>query len=356
MASQTLSPIDHVVEPNAATAIDKLGVVMTNAGIGSTGVITGGAFNGTVGATTASTGAFTTVSATTVTSAVNGTVGATTPASGVFTTLSATNMDSTIIGANTPAALTGTTVTASTAFSGPTTGVTAGTGAATGVVGQTIGDMVFGTATTAVVTMTIAAPCVVTWTGHSFSSAVPQPVVFTNSGGALPTGVTSGTVYYTVPSSITTNTFQIATTIANAFTPTSISSSGTQSGTQTGTAGAVMANTVVIDVSGLNLTAGDWDVWGEIVWNANAATGATKLEASLNTTAATLATAGAVRGSSYTAFNQISALATNGFPSLTLPPTIVNVSTTTPVSMCVKGTFSSNTLGAYGFVMARRRR
>lgn len=60
------------------------------------GAVTGattGAHNGTVGATTPSTGAFTTVTATTVTAATvgthNGSVGATTPSTGVFTTLSA---------------------------------------------------------------------------------------------------------------------------------------------------------------------------------------------------------------------------------------------------------------------------
>lgn len=59
--SQTLSPVDHVVEPNARIAIDQLGIVMTNAGIGSSGTITAGAFNGTVGATTPAAGTFTTL-------------------------------------------------------------------------------------------------------------------------------------------------------------------------------------------------------------------------------------------------------------------------------------------------------
>lgn len=52
------------------------------------GTFTGGAFNGTLGATTPSTGAFTTLTSTG--GALNGTIGATTPASGAFTTLSAT--------------------------------------------------------------------------------------------------------------------------------------------------------------------------------------------------------------------------------------------------------------------------
>ena len=87
-------------------------------------------------------------------------------------------------------------------------------------------------AATATVTITIAAPGVVTWSNHGLSTGTP--VVFTTTG-ALPTGITSGTTYYAVV--ITANTFQIASSVANAIaaTPTVITTSGTQSGTHTGT-------------------------------------------------------------------------------------------------------------------------
>lgn len=234
-------------------------------------------------------------------------------------------------------------------------GATAGTASVAGNVGEAMGDMVFGTATTATVTLTQANPGVITWTAHGFSTAVPQPVVFTTSG-ALPTNITAATVYWTVPSSVTTNTFQIATTVANAFVPTPIdTTAGSNTGTQTGTAGTKMATGTAINVTGLNLTAGDWDVWGEIVWNANAATTWTLLEGSISQTSATLATSGAIRGTSYSSLSQISAAATNGVSSILLPPTIINISATTPVYLVVKGAFATNILGAYGNIMARRR-
>jgi hypothetical protein len=87
-------------------------------------------------------------------------------------------------------------------------------------------------ATTATVTITIATPGVVTWTRHTLSTGTP--VVFTTTG-ALPTGITSGTTYYAVV--VDTNTFQIASSVANAIaaTPTVITTSGSQSGTHTGT-------------------------------------------------------------------------------------------------------------------------
>lgn len=83
----------------------------------------------------------------------------------------------------------------------------------------------------ATVTMTIATPCVVTWTAHGLSEGMP--VVFTTSG-ALPTGITAGTVYY-VGRSPATNTFNVSTTRANAAAGTFVATSGTQSGTHTGT-------------------------------------------------------------------------------------------------------------------------
>lgn len=80
----------------------------------------------------------------------------------------------------------------------------------------------------ATVTMTIASPCVVTWTTHGLTTN--DPVVFTTTG-ALPTGVTAGTIYYaTVTGS---NTFTISSTVGGA----AINTSGTQSGTHTAATG-----------------------------------------------------------------------------------------------------------------------
>lgn len=79
---------------------------------------------------------------------------------------------------------------------------------------------------TSTVTITIASPGVVTWTGHTFLAN--SPVVFTTTG-ALPTGLTPGTTYYVV--SPVADTFSVSATIGGA----AINTSGTQSGTHTGT-------------------------------------------------------------------------------------------------------------------------
>jgi hypothetical protein len=73
-------------------------------------------------------------------------------------------------------------------------------------------------------TMTIASPAVVTKTAHNLENGMA--VVFSTTG-ALPTGVTAGTVYYVINKA--TDTLQISTTSGG----TAVNTSGTQSGTHT---------------------------------------------------------------------------------------------------------------------------
>jgi hypothetical protein len=81
--------------------------------------------------------------------------------------------------------------------------------------------------TNSTVTITIASPGVVTWTGHGLANG--QPVRFLTTG-ALPTGITAGKVYFV--KNAATNTFQISATSGGS----AINTSGSQSGTHTGIA------------------------------------------------------------------------------------------------------------------------
>jgi hypothetical protein len=74
------------------------------------------------------------------------------------------------------------------------------------------------------VTMTIASPAVVSWTGHGMPAG--WPVKFSTSG-ALPTGVTAGQVYYVIATGLTANTFRFSATPGGA----AVNTSGSQSGT-----------------------------------------------------------------------------------------------------------------------------
>lgn len=88
------------------------------------------------------------------------------------------------------------------------------------------------------VTMTLAAPGVITYAAHGFSAGTP--ITFSTTG-ALPTGITGGTVYYV--RSVSTDTFNIYDTAAHAIAGGAtgqITTSGSQSGVHT-------ANTYGID-------------------------------------------------------------------------------------------------------------
>jgi hypothetical protein len=99
---------------------------------------------------------------------------------------------------------------------------------------------------TATVTITIATPGVVTWSSHALSTGTP---VFFTTTGALPTGITASTTYYVI--AVDTNTFRIATSLANAIAGTAVNTSGSQSGTQTGNRNAITQALSVQSVTGV---------------------------------------------------------------------------------------------------------
>lgn len=79
---------------------------------------------------------------------------------------------------------------------------------------------------TAVVEITVATPAVVTWVGHGLTAG--SPVVF-SSTGALPTGLTAGTVYYVIASGLTTDAFSVSATSGGSAIATTAAGSGVDS-------------------------------------------------------------------------------------------------------------------------------
>lgn len=75
-----------------------------------------------------------------------------------------------------------------------------------------------------------AAGAVLTSPGHGLAAG--QPVRFSNEGGALPTGLTAGNVYYVIPTGLAANTFQVSATPGGA----AITTTGAGTGTHTVTA------------------------------------------------------------------------------------------------------------------------
>jgi microcystin-dependent protein len=78
------------------------------------------------------------------------------------------------------------------------------------------------------VTITIATPGVVSLTSHGFQTG---DMIYLTTTGALPTGLSQNTIYYVI--NVTSSTFRLATSAANAAAGTAINTSGTQSGTHT---------------------------------------------------------------------------------------------------------------------------
>lgn len=232
---------------------------------------------------------------------------------------------------------------------GNTPGTTTNDNAAAGNVGEVKSSTCPSSATTATVTITIAAPGVVTWTAHGFTTACP--VVFTTTG-TLPTGITAGTVYYVVPGgTLTTNTFQIATTIANALAGTSITTTGSQSGTQTGTAGGAEATTVALGLTGLALTAGDWDCYGTLTRGLAASTSVTLLKTSINTSIAD----GALNTGTMKQFATAANVMANDNTQI-VGPVRVSISATTNYFLVGDDTFTVSTNKTYGTLRCRRMR
>jgi hypothetical protein len=78
----------------------------------------------------------------------------------------------------------------------------------------------------AVTSISNATPAVVSYTAHGF--VLNDPVVFSTSG-ALPAGLTAGTVYYVISAGLTADAFQVSLTAGGAAINTTDAGSGTHS-------------------------------------------------------------------------------------------------------------------------------
>lgn len=167
------------------------------------------------------------------------------------------------------------------------------------------------TPSASVVAISIGVPGIVTWAGHGLA---PNATVVPSTTGTLPTGLVAGTTYYVVGSSITTNTFKLATSVANAKAGVAITTSGSQSGVHTLTAnldaatnciGAYLevevpsASFVTLpsptgfgNVVTISLPAGDWDVQGSTVFASQTLTEVTEMHTGLSLTSNALDRAG----------------------------------------------------------------
>jgi hypothetical protein len=115
------------------------------------------------------------------------------------------------------------------------------------------------------VTISNGANATITWATHGLTPG--SPVHFTTTG-SLPTGLTVGTNYYVCTLNFAVGSFTVSTTLANAFAGTAVTTSSAGTGTHTANSAVILASGSPIDVAGILLTAGDWDVWANLAVSA----------------------------------------------------------------------------------------
>jgi hypothetical protein len=235
-----------------------------------------------------------------------------------------------------------------TASPGQIPGTTTNDNASTGNVGEYVQSVA--THGNSTVTISQAAPGIITWAAHGLNIA--SPVNFTTSG-ALPTGLTVGTNYYACSTSFAAGSFAVATSVANALAGTCVTTSSAGSGTQTAVSSVTITTGTAFDVTGISLTAGDWDI--DVVggfFPANT-TSVTQVVTSISSSSSALNTAVGRLGvitSAATIFDG----ATQS--QVSLPPYRISLPSTTTIFMEGQSTFSLAGNVAFGIIRARRAR
>lgn len=237
-----------------------------------------------------------------------------------------------------------------TAAVGQLPGTTTNDDAASGKVGEFITSQ--GTNGTSTVTITNASPGVVTWASHGLNIA--SPVNFTTTGG-LPTGLSVGTNYYVSSQGFAAGAFSVSTTVANALAGTSVNTSSAGSGTHTALSNVILATGVAVNVTGISLTAGDWDVRVNGAFGGGATTTVNFIQASSSQVSGSLpGTPGPTLNTTIcygqTPFNFA------GHFVLNVGPARFSLSGTTTVFLVANASFGTSTAYGYGTISARRRR
>ena len=302
--------------------------------------ITGGSVNSTpVGATTPSTGAFTTLTATTPVAVTSGGTGSNTAAGartnlglGTIATQNSNNVtvtggtiDNTPVGQTTPAA-------------GSFTTLNSTGGALNGTVGATTPNTGSFTALNAT----------------SVGATTPGTGSFTtlnSTGGAL-----NGTLGATTPSTIAATTISATGTITPNQT-NGIVGTTTNNNANAGSVGEVitstgssvaLTNATAANIASISLTAGDWDVWGSVGFVPTTVTSIALIAASISPTSATQV--------SIPNITLLNLPFTVGNQSIVAPTQRISLATTTTYFLVATINYAGGTEAATGTITARRRR
>lgn len=329
----------------STTSAQLLGIISDETGSGSlvfgtsptigTPTISGGTINNaSVGATTPSTGAFTTLSASSTVGGAGFTnlfasppsIGNVASAAGFFTTLNASGT------------FTGATISATTTNSSATVTVTdtGSSGANLKLSGNT------GLGTPSKTLRAVSGNF-----GIINDGLTQQILTLTDSGnlsvvGSVTPSQTAGIV------GTTTNNNANAGAVGE-FICAQVTNGGSPTGCATNSSTPVsLTSNTPANVTSVSLTAGDWDCRGNVVFNNGGTTVTTQSTGSINTTSATNNTL---------QFANYSPPSTAGLnPAFAVPTVRESLSATTTVYLVVNNVFSTSTSAAYGRIECRRAR
>lgn len=112
-----------------------------------------------------------------------------------------------------------------------------------------------------------------------------------------------------------------------------------------------LTNSTPTNITTISLTAGDWDVWGEVIINPAGSTTTSNVQGWVNTVSATAPATGL---GAYVQFPYSGS--TGGIVAASTGTTRLSLASTTTVYLSAQATFATSTCSAYGFIAARRRR
>jgi hypothetical protein len=115
-----------------------------------------------------------------------------------------------------------------------------------------------------------------------------------------------------------------------------------------------LTTATALNLATLSLSAGDWDVWGQITFTPSAAP--SSLSAAIGTTSATLPTPAQLAAGTGAMTQHRLTFTSAQTQTMQTGATRVNVSATTSMFLLAQAVFASGTCTATGFISARRRR
>ena len=227
----------------------------------------------------------------------------------------------------------------------PTPGYTTGTTVGAGYVGQVVQSLADNSGNSTY-TVTSTTPAVFTCTGCNL---VGNEAFYVTTTNTVPTGLTINTTYYVLPATVSGATFQAAATEGG----TALNTSSTGVGTQTMHFAAYLGTGAVTPVTGVSLTAGNWNCWSTVGFTGASNTVVTAMTAGINTSTSVMPGNGPsqwILGTSGAAITQY----LNNDTQATVGPTTISVSSTTPFYLLAKSSFSTGASEAYGSLLCQR--